>query len=288
MPLPLAVSPWGAAALRRSSGTAGTNEHLASAFEGVTPFELQAITEEGGANPDAVCDGTRPEYQENPGPILPAHEASTFEGLTDLALIEAVRRYSGPHVALSFERAKSILYSRIDNHDGIVRDVYLRREVAVVGKPCPPDRLNAEHTFPRADGVRPKPADYDLHHLFPADDEANRRRSDHPFGEVVRVTWPPPASREPGNGVLGVDAAGRKVFEPPDEHKGNVARAMFYISAVYNLRIPDWQEDILRKWAEADPVDDTERVRNAQISRYQENRNPFIDEPELAGLISDF
>ena len=43
---------------------------------------------------------------------------------------------------------------------------------------------------------------------------------------------------------------------------------------------------VLLKWNEQDPVDDIERKRNEIIyTKYQHNRNPFIDHPEWANGI---
>ena len=41
----------------------------------------------------------------------------------------------------------------------------------------------------------------------------------------------------------------------------------------------------LLEWNEQDPVDAFERRRNQVIFNWQQNRNPFIDYPELANLI---
>ncbi|MBN2875669.1 MAG: endonuclease, partial [Spirochaetales bacterium] len=46
-----------------------------------------------------------------------------------------------------------------------------------------------------------------------------------------------------------------------------------------------WYDDMLRAWAAADPVSDKERVRNNAVQAHQDNRNPFIDYPELLDLL---
>ncbi|RYZ37744.1 MAG: endonuclease I, partial [Myxococcaceae bacterium] len=81
---------------------------------------------------------------------------------------------------------------------------------------------------------------------------------------------------------------GRTVFEPPDAHKGNVARALFYFSTVYNKPIPQNEESVLKEWNTLDKVDAAEVKRNDVIETHQQNRNPFVDDPTLSERIADF
>lgn len=67
------------------------------------------------------------------------------------------------------------------------------------------------------------------------------------------------------------------VFAPPEEYRGNVARAMFYMSVRYWWEMPPNMEDVLKQWHEDDPVDADECRRNECIATIQHNRNPFID-----------
>jgi endonuclease I len=91
-------------------------------------------------------------------------------------------------------------------------------------------------------------------------------------------------------------------FEPRDEVKGDVARMIFYMDVRYEGydSYPDLElsETILGntdksplhgklstliEWHRNDPVDSWEENRNDIIyNNYQNNRNPFIDYPELA------
>ena len=148
--------------------------------------------------------------------------------------------------------------------------------------------LNTEHTWPqskfsgRFDKNMQKS---DLHHLFPADNEMNSVRGNNAFGEVVKdkKTLKCPVSR------YGTPAGGgADVFEPPKDHRGNVARALFYFSVRYELPIDGKQEAALRKWNQEDPIDDEEIARNNAIQGAQGNRNPFVDYPELVDRITDF
>jgi endonuclease I len=94
-------------------------------------------------------------------------------------------------------------------------------------------------------------------------------------------------------------------WEPRDEVKGDVARMMFYMVVRYegeegdpDLELVDFIVDkrnkapihgrlsTLLKWHKDDPVDNYEHYRNHIIyTKYQHNRNPFIDHPEFVSRI---
>lgn len=156
--------------------------------------------------------------------------------------------------------------------------------------------LTREHTFPqswmptRSTPTWPNAANgrefqefNDLHHLFPADQIAgNNVRSNNPLGEVVTIT------SQNGLGKLGKDASGRTVYEPKDSHKGDAARAMFYMCIAYNgISGNNWSlgaitaaaqnDSILKKWHFQDLPDAHEVARHEYIASLQKNRNPFID-----------
>ena len=78
------------------------------------------------------------------------------------------------------------------------------------------------------------------------------------------------------------------LFEPPDEKKGDVARAMFYFYTVYHTEAMsadstffERQRETLLRWNHTDPPDQSEKIRNERIERIQGNRNPFVDDTSL-------
>ena len=165
--------------------------------------------------------------------------------------------------------------------------------------------LNREHAFPKSwwkqnGSVEYTPAYIDLNHLYPADGPANQAKSNYPLGVtgsnpkfdngVSRIGYP----------VSGQGGGAQYVFEPADEYKGDFARAYFYVVTCYqNLTwnstwmlqhntyptLAPWAVDLLLKWHRADPVDQKETDRNEVVYSYQNNRNPFIDFPDLAEYI---
>ncbi len=167
--------------------------------------------------------------------------------------------------------------------------------------------LTREHTFaqswmpsnignanwPNGSNAKELPEYNDQHHLFPADQlNANAVRSNASFGEVVTVQSTSPS----GFGKLGTNANGIKVWEPKDEHKGDVARALFYMSTCYNgvdsknwgMGIGAFSQDtaVLMKWHRQDPPSEHEIARHEYVYSIQKNRNPFIDHPEWANSIN--
>lgn len=158
--------------------------------------------------------------------------------------------------------------------------------------------MSREHTYchawmPTNPADNPEKPEYnDQHHLFPAQFEnANQVRLDYPLGEVVT-----PASTYLGC-KIGQNANGKIVFEPRDAHKGDAARALFYMATAYNgVSGNNWglpntstryqDQNILRKWHYQDPPSSYEMARNEFLDSLQGNRNPFIDHPEYACYIN--
>lgn len=185
------------------------------------------------------------------------------------------------HTSLGYTTARQKMFGQIDNVNGYVECVYTGRLVKTTTIPDA-NNMNTEHSWPKSLGAENEPALSDLYHLFPTDSETNSRRSSYLFGIVVNVTW------SKGNSSLGTDANHSTVFMPRPEHRGNVARAMFYFAVRYQLAMNNTMEQVLRQWHREDPIDSTEQARNESISQYQRNRNPFIDHPEYVERIDDF
>ncbi|MFI5220900.1 MAG: endonuclease [Bacteroidia bacterium] len=144
-----------------------------------------------------------------------------------------------------------------------------------------------------ATGTHELPEYNDQHHLFPADQTyANGKRSNLPFGEVVGT---PTYVSLTGMGKLGLDSSGKTVWEPRDSHKGDLARALFYMSVCYNgVNGKNWSlgaatpqnEAVLKKWHFQDPPDAWEIARHEYVASVQHNRNPFIDNVLWVNLIN--
>ena len=86
----------------------------------------------------------------------------------------------------------------------------------------------------------------------------------------------------------GSNSTGQTVFEPADQHKGNLARALLYFNVRYNMTLSQGGVDMLETlltWHNADPVDAAEQARNTGVYNHQNNRNPFIDHPEYVASI---
>lgn len=162
--------------------------------------------------------------------------------------------------------------------------------------------MNREHSLPKSwwGGSTSIPAYVDLNHLYPAEAKANQAKSNYPLGEIA-----PGATPTFNNGITrvgtGINSGGAPyVFEPATEYKGDFARTYFYMVTCYqNMNwtntwqvmngvypsLQQWTIDLLLKWHRADPVSQKEINRNEAVYQVQNNRNPFIDDPELAEYI---
>lgn len=161
--------------------------------------------------------------------------------------------------------------------------------------------LNREHAFPKSwwGGSTDTPAYIDLNHLYPSEARANQAKSNYPLG-VVQTAKFDNGITTVGYAVSGQGGGAAQVFEPDDEYKGDFARTYFYMVTCYqnltwkytymvqNNTYPTlnaWALDLLLKWHREDPVSQKEIERNETIYGIQNNRNPFIDFPDLAEYI---
>ena len=157
---------------------------------------------------------------------------------------------------------------------------------------------NREHVWPKSHGFPSQDdnAYTDVHNLKPADRSVNfaRGTKDFDFGGS--------AHSEAIDCLTDSDS-----WEPPDFVKGDIARILFYMVVRYDpgydhtnnafdLELVDYvtpgnNDPILGKlssliqWHFNDPVDDFEINRNEIIYGFQQNRNPFIDHPDLVSFL---
>lgn len=158
--------------------------------------------------------------------------------------------------------------------------------------------LNREHSFPKSwwGGGTDTPAYVDLNHLYPSEMKANTAKSNYPLGVVATASFDNGCSKV-GTPTTGQGGGASKVFEPDDRYKGDLARAYFYMVCCYqNLTwkytymvqqntyptLNSWSINLLMKWHRDDPPSEKEFYRNEEVYKVQNNRNPFIDYPELA------
>ncbi len=137
----------------------------------------------------------------------------------------------------------------------------------------------------------------DYHNLQPVDqNKVNVYRLNYPLGKVQTIQYQYLGCKK------GLDSLGHVVFEPRDNIKGDAARCMFYQILCYDgvsgnpwfmpeiidtASMPYGENlDLLKKWNQQDTPDNYEIARNDFIKSIQNNRNPFIDHPELADLFN--
>ena len=234
--------------------------------------------------------------------------------LADEPLEVALHNKISTNTTHSFSTAKKRLFTEVDRRsDDTVRCRYSGVSMGLVPdgnffKPDPDEKIQVEHTWPSKANWADTSDHFnresslqgaDLHHLFATRGSLNGSRGDLPFGELPpnarelrlaadhTIEDDDPDARNSGS-FRDRNAAGELSFEPRQSHKGDAARATFYMSVRYEMPIPEPVEDDLRLWHDQDPPTGEERTRNNKIEAIQGNRNPFVDFPELVHEIENF
>ncbi len=198
--------------------------------------------------------------------------------------------------SLDYKEARSHMFSEIDNVDGAVQLVYSGVWFQTISIPNH-QVVNTEHTWPQSK-FNNKKIKTDLHHLYPTYNKINQKRAALPFSDIPdhlteywmnddsdgKIQMPPEFQRD------NYSEYRFGAFEPREQHKGTVARTMFYVYSIYgdaNVN-SNWfkpQIETLLKWHNQHPVTSAEIKRSKAIKDIQGNENPFIFDRTLASRL---
>lgn len=230
-----------------------------------------------------------------------------YPNLSGSALREAVAADYKPLFVLDYGEARDVMYGEIYNLNDTVYCVYTGHGLYLPQGVDPSTHLymsastngiNAEHTYPQSKGANEDNGNphSDLHHIFPTRTGVNSARGNSPFAEISdneTDNWyfkTLIANDVPSTNKDAYSERKNGFFEPREDHKGNVTRAIFYFYTMYKAEALDAdplffeaQRETLCDWHLADPVDDLEIDRTYQIAGYQDDLpNPFVVDETLA------
>ncbi len=213
------------------------------------------------------------------------------EGLQGQELIQyLINNYKTSNV-LSYNGARDAMYGYIDNENGSVQCIYTEYTVDNVPSDNPraylyENGIDCEHLFPQSMYEGTSPMKSDIHHLRPCKSNVNSSRGNKPYNESndnQTQTWywlEYQQSNPPNQNRDKYSESGSGVFEPREEVKGDIARAIFYFYTMYSNVADDnffeGQKDILYDWHQDDPIIQSEVNRTWDIADYQDYPNPFI------------
>lgn len=226
-----------------------------------------------------------------------------------------------PNQTLGYGPARDVLYANIDvnSSNQELSCIYTGFSV-VMDYSTDPDPsthafnlgINTEHAYPQSMGAGDEPGRSDMFNIFPSRIEVNSSRSNCPYDNIVDTdteSWfylnqeinSVPTSninlyseKDNESTFATLQASQQCAFEPRENKKGDIARAIFYFHAIYNVNNQNTyisyaneaffeaMKLTLLQWHTADPVDQDEIDRNNAIKLQQGNDNPFIIDATLA------
>ncbi|RBP29025.1 putative secreted protein (Por secretion system target) [Oceanihabitans sediminis] len=239
--------------------------------------------------------------------ISNGHTARTYDQLYDGAGISNSQGYVDTHSDLdvtggaNYENDGTVLDFYSENPNGPDPYNFTHNLDEGGNQTAEGDCYNREHIIPQSSFNSNFPMQSDIHHVIPTDCRVNNFRGSFPFGNVASDNWT--SQNGSKRGTSAMQGYSGTVFEPIDEFKGDIARAILYFATRYEDNIHNytsfdmfngtndqvfhtWAIDVLLDWHyNVDPVDQREIERNKAAYRFQGNANPFVDHPEYANLI---
>jgi len=220
------------------------------------------------------------------------------ENLTGEQLKSALHEIIKDHVDFSYSHARDIInYSDADpNNPNNVILFYSQVSRDADNYGSGGDYINREHVWAKSHGDFEDiySMNGDALNLRPADASVNEDRSNLDFDNVQ-----PNGTQHPEATECWYSS---NAWEPGPLTKGQVARILFYMATRYenegdeiDLELVDQLNNYpsaefgklstLLEWNNQYPPSDFERRRNERIFEIQQNRNPFVDNPDFANLI---
>jgi len=194
--------------------------------------------------------------------------------------------------------ARLEMYNNLDKKDGSLFCLYsgLEQEVPSNGYSSAGQALpfNCEHLIPQSTFNSRAPMKNDIHHLAPTFDRWNSSRGSFPFDEIedsetekwmylkdaIECDNTAPCLPTENIDLYSemLSTSSNSFFEPREDAKGNVARAIFYFFTMYPQYNINRLGDVntLHQWHLDDPVNEADIKRNEDVAKYQGNKNPFI------------
>lgn len=203
----------------------------------------------------------------------------------------------------SYSTSRSRMYTNIFVQNDSVECAYTGFKMRRILSGTTLDPINCEHTIPQSYFGEAEPMKSDIHHLYPTHGSVNSARSNFPIGAVPDVEAETfyialnnvyttrstiPSANIGRHSKLNSSGSNAPLFEPRDDHKGDIARSIFYYYTVYPntaggtgaggiRRVAN--PAVLYQWHLQDPVDQKEIDKNNRIASFQGTRNFFIDYP---------
>ncbi|MEG1592377.1 MAG: endonuclease [Chryseobacterium sp.] len=171
---------------------------------------------------------------------------------------------------------------------------------------------NREHAVPQSTFNSNYPMYSDLHFVIPTDARINQLRNNYPYGignSTIHHTFS--NTSKIANSAIPNYVYTNRVYEPLNEFKGDIARMLLYFAVRYEDKLPVFNHStninpamdrspfdgtaersfdsayisMLIQWHTQDPVSQREINRNNAVYAIQNNRNPFIDNPQWVNTI---
>jgi hypothetical protein len=230
------------------------------------------------------------------------HQAVLPE-LQGAPLLEALQNEYQPSSVLAYGDARDTLFGKIDLRNDTLYCVYTNYAVDIPPGSDPTvsafqdgDGINTEHAYPRGKGADGFRREANMHNLFPTRVDVNADRGSFPYAEVPddqAIHWyylGQTVNFQPAADSGQFSELGEMTFEPPDQYKGDIARAIFYFYTMYRQEADaadpiffEQQRTTLCLWQQQDPVDEREWDRTHAIASYQQDKeNPFVLDCTLA------